>query len=353
MEELNEGASAPAPDTAAPPTALPDTPPSTPEDDGKPDEAAVEKTMSDIYRKMNPERDEFTGRFTGKNDQAPTTEEKPAAETAVIPVPSSWSADVSAKWATLSPDVQTYIAQREKEASDRITQQGQLLSAVEPIFEQAQQNGQRVGMHEGDYLQNLINADQMLLHDPANAIQEIANAYGVNLWEMFGQQQQSDGQEAPPIVQQLYQKIDQLESALRQTSQQVNEREQRETAQAFASIEDQIAKFAEGKTDFNELADEITAQIAALKVSNPQQSPQERLAKAYENARWATPAARERMLAEQRQAEEKKRMEEAKKRTEDARRSNSINVRSQTANGKSPVSIDETLSAVYRAAQSR
>ena len=69
MEELNEGARR-LRRIRLRRTALPDTPPPTTED-GKPDEAAVEQTMSDIYRRLNPERDEFTGRFAGKNDQAP------------------------------------------------------------------------------------------------------------------------------------------------------------------------------------------------------------------------------------------------------------------------------------------
>jgi hypothetical protein len=357
-----EGAAAPATDTP-PPVADTATQAPLPAQDAESSEAAgptVDDTLAKTYEKLHPGRDEH-GRFKprdGATDAAPATNPDQAQTLAseqakpAIEMPKSWSADRAKLWDTAPPELREIIANRETEAHKQISQQGQLISAFEPyvdILEQAGSYGEPIGMGGGEYLQNLINADRLLNQDPMTAIQSIAQAYDIDLTQ-FGGQQYADGQESSPQVHGLLNKIAQLEARLNETTQHVQTREHREAQAQFQTLEGQVAEFSKDKADFKDVADDVVDQIRALK-ANPATARlphAELLAKAYDKARWANPAVRERLLKEQQAAAEKQRTEEAQRRAAEAKRSGSVNVRGSVANGSAPKSVDDTLRETYK-----
>lgn len=357
MELENAGAEAPVADVALPSPVADTTTPAPVENK----EAEYDKALSDIYRKNNPERDS-TGRFAAKNgteqpvtDTTVSKDQPPiaATETATpsIQVPQSWSADVKDKWATLPPDLQAFIAKREGEAHSTITKYGEQVKQYEPIgnlIEHYRSSFERSGVTPDVGLQRLLEADQRLNQDPHSAIMWLADAYGVNLAELIGGQQDGSTQEGM-----LHQTIAQLRGELNEIKSGLNAQQQQKATAELKSVEKQIDEFSKDKTDWKDLEEDILSEVVALKHASPNSPPLEVLQKAYDRARWANPSVRDRILKEQREAEGKKNQEEAKKRADEARKATSINVRSQTANGAAAASMDDTLKAAFRSAQSR
>lgn len=352
MEVETAGAAAPVTDAALPPPVA-DTPPAVENNEAK----TLDSTLSEIFRKNNPER-EINGRFkagepavtegTVSKDQPPVA----ATETATpsIQVPQSWSADVKDKWATLPPDLQAFIAKREGEAHSTITKYGEQVKAFEPVsrvLDHYQESFGRSGVTVEEGLDRLLAANDLLDRDPHNGILWLANAYNVNLAELTGPQ---DGNTPEGV---LHQTIAELRSELNQIKSGLTDRQAREATAQRQSLESQIDEFSKDKTDWKDLEEEILSEVVALKHASPNSPPLEVLQKAYDRARWANPAVRDRILKEQREAEDKKNLEEAKKRADAARAATSVNVRSQTANGTAAGSMDDTLKAAFRQAQSR
>jgi hypothetical protein len=319
---------------------------------------SVDADLGAIFRKNNPERD-ANGQYAalipdeGKNkeitDQAPIEggEQPPAA----IPAPQSWSADVKEIWPTLPPATQEFLAKRESEMHSKITQQGQELSQFEPIRQVVEQHMdifERNGVSIDDGIGRLLNAERLLETNPAAAIAQIAQAYGVDLGQFKGQPSNGSDPNAA-----LHQRIAHLESQLNDTSNRIQQREQAEAQTQQQSTLTLIEKFATGKPDWADLENDVLTEITGLKAAVaqrliPAMTAEETLNKAYERAQRNNPAAWAKKLEADKKAEDEKRVAEAKKRAEDAKRSNVINVKSSPAEGRVITTIDDTLKQVYR-----
>jgi hypothetical protein len=347
-------------DTAPPPVgAIPDTAPPAPAVETEPNwEEAADAEMSAIYKKNYPERSE-NGQFASREpkdetqtvlpDQAPVAKVEPPVS--AINAPQSWSAEMKAVFPTLPPAAQEFIAKREGEAQAKITQQGQELSQYEPIkavFEQHRDIFERNGMDYSDGLGRLLNAERMLEQNPAAAIAQIAQAYGVDLRQYSGQQPSGTGPDTA-----LHQRIAQLESQLSNTSTRIEQREKAEADLKLQSIASLIEKFASDKPDWADLEDDIHTEIIGIRAAisanaMPGMEESQILARAYERAQRNNPVAWEKKQALEREAAEKKRIAEAAKQAEEAKRSKKVNVVSSPANGRTVSSMDDDLKATYR-----
>lgn len=342
-DELNASAEAPAADTTPVETtdAAPDTAAETTDADSAED--AWDADLRGIFEKNSRERD-ATGRFAKPNsDQSPTAENGEPAEAPAIPVPQSWSADAKAKWASLPPDLKTYLSKRDQEVHEHISQQGRQIASLEPLQRAAElgkQTFEKYGVPVEEGISQLLQANEYLERDAPSAIRDLAKAYGVDLRALTGNQPGN----VPQPVQQLHDRIAQLERQLNETSNRVTTREKAEYDRQTATVESQIAEFAKDKDDFEALQDEILDHIVILKQKNPDAPHSEIIAKAYDKARWANPDSRAKAL----EAEEAKRLKAAKERSNDAKRVAPLNVRTSTANSRSPKSLDDDLEAIAK-----
>lgn len=133
------------------------------------------------------------GRFIGRDTASATPAVEVPGSTPVAPpdpappvieAPQSLPADVKAKWATLPPEVQTYWANRESEVHKKFTTDGERLKVLdrydEALRDQAEfLKANNIPQHE--YVRRLAVADQMLRQNPQQALQWIAQTYGLNL----------------------------------------------------------------------------------------------------------------------------------------------------------------------------
>lgn len=324
----------------------------------------ITQTMGEAYDKINPPRE--NGRFAAK-EKTPDAGENPAAtsEAAVkenkdqnpieakvepaqpaIDAPLSWSAEMKARWAEIPPDARPYIAQRETQMHQRISELGQQVKQTEPVravLEHYRDTFTRSGLDPADGIARLLNVEAALSSDPASAIQEIAKAYGVD--HLLGGQTQTQGEDNGE-VRSLKAELAQLKRFVSETANKMTARERLEYEQSQAALMSKVQQFASQKADFAELENDLIPFVAAIKSKEPQLSPDEVLEKAYEAAKWANPTMRQKLLSEQEKAREEKAAEEAKKKAAEAKKAASINVKSAGASPARKGSWEETLRSV-------
>lgn len=343
-EEANGAALADAASTAAP-IATGDT---------------MRADMEAIFARDNPQRD-AAGRFAGTETQAeaapseaaPATEitdqpEAPAPETATpsIEAPSSWSADVKAKWATLPPDVQAYIAQREGEAHKAITSTGERLKgfeALDAVIGPRRDALKASWGNEAAAVEQLFQLSDFATRDPAGFVHWFAQQNRVDLSRLPAPATAP----ADPQVAALQTEVQTLKSSI--------------TQQHVEKMDADIRSFAEAKgadgnplrPHFNDVRVEMGRLISAGLATS--------LDDAYEQATHINKDVRSKIEAEKAAATAKaeaerhaKQREAAAKAAAEAKRAAGVNVRAVGAVTGSPVrgqSMRETMEAVWRREQ--
>lgn len=349
MSELETGTA----QVASPAEAMADSPAVETTPQAEPETSAIDADLQAIWDKHNPPRGtdgKFASRTAVEGDtSSPATSiegqppETGAAEpeTPAIPAPHSWPADMKAKWDTLPPDAREYIAKRESEAHSAISRMGQQVKALEPVVDVLEQNRsvfERNGLNYQDGINALIRAQVALETNPVAAIQQLAQAYGVDLGVFGGN---ADPSGASQHVAALQAQVTNLQRQLQETSSRVMSREQQEMLAQQQALEAQVSDFLKDKPDFDALEHEIVALIPAIRGRNPGMSAKDILAQAYEQAQWLNPEARARKQEAERKAQEAKASEEAKRKAMEAKRIGQTNVRSPApVSGKARTSDD-------------
>lgn len=354
---VDTGASAPvneevlsAPETAPTPVTIVETP-----------KVTMEDTMKAVWEKNNPPRN--NGKFAPKAEApaegepaaiAPPVETKSADQPAekapepaapAIDVPISWSAEMKAKWAALPPDAQSYIAQRDKESQTAISRMGNEKKGLEERVAAYQPIDQLINAHRDEFarrnvspvqaFQTLLNAQRELDANPLRGLVQIGLTYGIDLRQFLPEQVQQHA--APPSAEvvQLKNDVARLTGYLTEQQRKQSEAEQATHQQTEASLRSEIETFSKDKPHF----EAVKAHMSALLTSGAADT----LDKAYEQAVWAIPEVRERIQQDQRKADDDKRREEQAKAAAAAKKSASVNVKSTTASGNTPKTMDETL----------
>lgn len=309
---------------------------------------SIDDELRSIWDKRNPHRDD-SGKFAARNPVEPspdlgTDNTAPNADQSAekvieqanpaIDAPISWSAEQKAKWASVPPDLQAYIAQRDKESHDAISRAGQEVKAYEPIrrvIEQFQGAFQRNGLQPHDAFARMMAVEDMLAQNPRAAIEQIAKAYGVNLQ---GQTEQA-ANPADPRVAELEAELGKVKSYLTSQQRQRHDAEQAEIAR-------EIADFAKDKPHF----EAVRSIMAGLMNASPDMT----LADAYERATYADPTIRQAILADEATKAEAKRKEEEAKRVKDAKKAAGVNVKGSPGQAATVRTLDDDLREIARRA---
>lgn len=317
--------------------------------------ASFEDTMSAVYDKLNQPRDDG-GKFAGNeqptegaetaatDEQGDENTDQPsekAQETAQpsIAAPNSWSAEMKAKFGSLPPEAQQYIAQRESEMHAAITQKGEQIKAFEPIRQTLDQHREvfaKNGVSEAEGIARFIAADRYLETNPTEAIKWLADSYGVDLRQFSTGEQPSGDQpqaQTPREVLELRRELAQVKSYLTAQQRQAHEAEQ-------ATVVKTVEEFAKDKPHFEKVRKIMGSLMQAGEASD--------LDDAYQKATYAHPEVRQLILEDQRKADEAKRKAEQEKAVSQAKKAGAVNQRS--TQGTTPAkgaSFEETMSAVY------
>lgn len=308
--------------------------------DAAPAEAPRE-TLEDILSRTydtiearTPSRDDG-GRFASKNPEAAPDKATPAAVTdqpapkegepqpAAIAPPDSWSAEHKAKFATLPPDVQAYIAQREGEAHKAITQKGAEAARWEPLtraLEPHRQRMQAVGVSEPEFLSRLLNAERAL-SDPQTrpqAFRWLAEQYGFDVGQLGNTHAAQPGAPVDPALAAAMAKIAHLERWAETREQAERRAADERRAQADREAESKAQAFLNDPKFPH--AKDLEGDIAALILASRQVGKEITLEQAYAKATRSNEAIWAKLEAERIASEKKKGDEAAAKAAAEARR---------------------------------
>lgn len=316
----------------------------------------LEENLKAVWDKNNPPRNKF-GQFQSKDgeeqqvsedDQPQTEQSKPETTSRAIDAPQSWSSDMRSEWASLPPKAQEYILQRERQAHETISRQGQVVKAFEPIGEVINhfaETFKRNDLHPAEGFARLLEVENRLAHDAVGTVVDIARAYNVDPQELiaqlaqaYGVQQSQDASAASPEINRLKQALMQTQDQVRQLSSGFSAQQQQSEQAMRAALQSEIDDFAKDKPHFNRVALEMANQIKADQTMG--------LAEAYDLAVYKDKELRAQLGQEQAKKAEAKRIEDAKKKAAEARRSGSVNVKSTPASGTNPKTMDDTLREV-------
>lgn len=250
---------------------------------------------------------------TDSEDESGTQDEQPEEEeesvTPTVEAPSDWPKDWQEKFATLESDDhrQLLIDQYKSFQADYTRKTQDIADLKKAIPEDVKQSLDLRGISEGQYLKSLSAADQYLSKNPVEGIQWLMKSYGVNPEQIAGT---SEDEYSDPEVSRLKQEIRELKQTQQQQTQQqqqASEQDLNQRIQSFATETDEKGHLKH--PDFEKLKPAMGGLL--------QSGYAQTLEDAYEQARWADPEVREKLLAEQQrqasQESEKQRKEKAAK----------------------------------------
>lgn len=307
-------------------------------------EAEGEKVAETSEEKAQRVRDE-SGRFKAAEVPAVPEAVDPLAvpevptDQVLSPAPNTWKKEVAAKWATLPPDVQAEVARREADFHKGIEgykSKAQFADSVANVLQPYSQTLKHLeetqGISAEKALDALLSADHKLRYgspvEKQMYMHQLAQSYGVDLAQQIPQADQQ--------VFTLQQRLQQLETALQNQTQQGAQREQQE-------LNSTIAAFAADPkhSHFESVKGHMSALLQAGQAKD--------LADAYEQAVYANPTTRAAMLQQQIAAQR----EEAAQKAKAAKEAASTNVpRRPSMPVTQPIgTMDETIRATLRRLQ--
>jgi len=250
-----------------------------------PEPAAAEGDDRPTTDRVRNERGQFARADGGEPAPAaePVSDADPIADTPEQPStaaepPTSWSADAKAEWPKLSPALQQAVIKRETEINDGGRRWSEEKRTYEEMLAPVREQARRAGVDEREGLNRLIAASDFLERDPANAIQWLAQQYGVNLTQQPG----DTGAPAQALPREVL-----------NTMQTVNTLHQRLEARERADAASAIQAFA--SQPGHEHFDAVKADMGRLIETGQAHD----MADAYEKAIWMNPDIRSQLVAAQ------------------------------------------------------
>jgi hypothetical protein len=288
--------------------------------------APEQPNLAEIYGRRDAALDELAGKF---ETLPPETREYLRNAIDRPAMPQAWSQDKAELWGKHDPSVQAYIAQREQEAHQRITELGNQAksSPIDEVVSRYQahiprgQDGQPMPAHS--VLEHLLAAHSMLEQQPAAAIQALANSYGIDLRQMAHDPQAAAQQE------QVRSHYEQTIAQLQHQNAMLQQRQQQWQSQRQEYLQKQALEYLQDKEYSPELEAEIHHQVAALRARDPAKFAIDPMAVLREAERRAFKFTGH---------GDKSSAAEAKKRADEAKRLASLNVKT-TGLSRSPGNV--------------
>lgn len=243
-----------------------------------------------------------------KDQQKPQQQQEtqpPAAAAAPEPAPAGLSQQAAAVWANATPEVRGYITETENTLA-------KLYEPMKDVFTAARE----IGVPWNQFVGNLVKAERHLRTNPQDALIWLAERSKIDLDELADYalakrggaggtpSQQQIHPDLNRVVQPLAEQVAQLTSRLTQREQAEQQQLQDAATARNNAIKAEIQKFAGDATQaphWKEVETHVWALIPAIRAQQPGAGTTEILKAAYDQAAWANPTVRAKLLAEQNQ----------------------------------------------------
>lgn len=235
-----------------------------------------------------PAPDEASGSEAEEDEQAESEDDD---EPAIEP-PQHWAEEHKETFRNLPAEAQNFVLDRHKQMEADYTRKTQEIADVRNAVRPAREALNIPEGQEGRYVGSLVNADMYLRQSPNEAIQQIAQAYGIDLGQFGRGNLDEDEDEKDPYVAQLEEKVQNLE-------RQFTERTQNEQQANAAQLDQQIQAFADEKDDKGDYKHPHFAEVRAHMGGLMQAGAAQTLEDAYDQAVWARPDLRQDLIQQQ------------------------------------------------------
>lgn len=318
---------------------------------------SIESTMASVYDKAFPNervnRAE-SGKFESKTPaeaaiEAPA-DSKITQEPTVVPSeparpaiarPQSWSADHDEWWSSLPPEKQEYLAKRESEAHQKITQLGTTAKQAEQYRAIIDRYGHVLnGADPFQEVENLLYTKAELLKNPAQSLKWLADQLNVDL-SQFVRTATGEQPAENETTRALQQELAQLRRELGETRNHLTARERAETQSQQNSLQKLVEDFAADKKDYwSDIEADVFEQVAAIRAVDKDSDPKTVLEKAHQRAIKLNETVSNRLNEAKRKEEAAKKTAEDKRKADEAKKHAALNVKSSSGQSPKPAKQD-------------
>lgn len=255
--------------------------------------AALDAAPDDVGEDQGRARD-AAGRFAASE----TAKDGAPGQIAPIegPKPPVWYKPELGDWGQVPETMRAAILDRERAISNELERRAAAMRPWESVAERVAPyvpQLQAQGVAPEQFLGNLVAAHDALTRDPVAALQWIAESYGVDLSALAGGYEEQAPED--PRLTAMAQRLEQLQGQVQHFGSAWQQQQQAAQQQQQAVLQSEISAFAKDKSDFDTLR--------PLMATFLQGGQAQTMAEAYEQARWAHPETRQRILEEQRKAD--------------------------------------------------
>lgn len=273
--------------------------------------------------------------------------------------PAHWPAADREMFAKQPPEAQKWLLGRHKAMEADYTKKTQELTSVrrmkevlDEVFAPFREQMHLNGIDEVTAIRQLVGAHQFLQRDPAGGIKHLADKYGIELKSLIDGAAAADPAGESPTVKALRTQVEQLTGQLKQFTGA-------QTEQQMHARLNEVTQFAEEKDDqgnlkrphFDDVAKDVARLIKAAKSDGETLSLQD----AYDQAVYANPQTRQKVLAAQ-DAQRRAKEEAERKAKADAAKKAAFDVKGEGAAAAVAAnnnSLRADLEAAFGAAEGR
>lgn len=335
-------------------------------------EAAHVEETSAVKAAVIPDKEDAAPKEEKTSETENTEKEAAPKEEKALEAHANWPKDAKERFAKLDPASQSFLLDREKSMQADYTQKTQAIAAlkrdyepVDKLFSPYRDQMRTSGQTPHSLIEGWANVEKALMNGKGvDVIRGIVQGYKLNPQDIVsaltGSSAQQPGNvnvqpqqsfQLPPDIQAKLQKIDHFESRFQAEDQA---RTQAETAKVMQSIEDFKSAKDGGGSALHPHFDELEQDMAVLAQVMKAQGVTPTLDALYEKAVYANPSTRAKVLAADKQADEKRVKDEARAKAEKARKA-SGSVTGSPSSGSSqnlPNGRDNSMSLRDQIAQS-
>lgn len=237
-----------------------------------------------------------------------------------------WANEDKDAFKKMPREAQEFLISKDKKFQAHYTRKLQEVAEIRRALEPARPEMQYFGVSEADAIRRLVGAHKMLQEKPYEAIRFIADTYGIDLGKSTAAEPRPEESAAL--------------SEVRSIRQEMANRERMALQARVMAWEKQIETFKKDHEFFEEVEPAMT-RIAEGYAARGEDIPD--LANLYDQAVYADPTIRQRAIARDRSAEEKRRIEAERASAKKARRAVNAKVRGSSAAAEERPKSDKTL----------
>lgn len=244
-------------------------------------EAVVEEETSPEVEEPGGEEDaQEEGQVEGEVEEEAGEEEETRVSSGSLTAPQHWPEEDRETFATLPEESQEFLLKTYKGMEADYTRKSQGVADVKRALDPVRGIMQKFNISDAVAVQNLVNTYMQLVDNPVKGIQNVMKAYKLELDDLSAYWEDPDR-----FAEESGRKVESLE---RRLEEQTKSQQQAE----FKRYLDYVNDWSKDKEFFEQVEKEMADKVAVVRMRGEEPD----LDKLYDEACWAVPEVREKLL---------------------------------------------------------